>query len=76
MKTIQVRNVPDDVHAAFRRRAAESGMSLQEYLRAELVRIGSNPTVSEVLRRAASRRGGSASGQDVVDGIREDRDTR
>lgn len=51
-------------------------MSLQEYLRAELVRIGSNPTVSEVLRRAASRRRGSASVQDVVDGIREDRDTR
>ncbi len=33
MPSIQVRNVPDDTHEVLRRRAAEDGRSLQEYLR-------------------------------------------
>lgn len=37
MATIQVRDVPDDVHRTYRSRAAAAGMSLQEYLLAELV---------------------------------------
>lgn len=37
MATIQIRDVPDDVHRVYRARAAASGMSLQEYLRAELI---------------------------------------
>ena len=32
MPGIQVKNVPDDVHAVLRRRGAASGQSLQEYL--------------------------------------------
>ena len=32
MKTVQVRNVPEQTHLVLRRRAAEAGMSLQEYL--------------------------------------------
>lgn len=37
MATIQVRDLPEDVHRAYRVRAAAAGMSLQEYLRAELI---------------------------------------
>lgn len=37
MATIQIRGVPDDVHRAYRVRAAAAGQSLQEYLLAELV---------------------------------------
>ena len=37
MATIQIRNVPEDVHRTYRLRAAEAGQSLQEYLLAELV---------------------------------------
>jgi antitoxin FitA len=38
MATIQIRNVPEDVHRAHRQRAAAAGMSLQEYLLGELTR--------------------------------------
>ena len=37
MPTIQIRDVPEDVHRVYRARAAAAGQSLQEYLRAELV---------------------------------------
>jgi plasmid stability protein len=38
MATIQIRNVPEDVHRTYRARAAAAGMSVQEYLLAELTR--------------------------------------
>jgi len=37
MATIRIRDVPDDVHRSYQARAAAAGMSLQEYLLAELV---------------------------------------
>lgn len=37
MVAIQIRDVPDEVHRVYRQRAAAAGMSLQEYLRAELI---------------------------------------
>jgi plasmid stability protein len=58
MKTVQVRNLPDTTHAVLRRRAAEAGMSLQEYLLALLEELAGRPTVAEVLARAGGRTGG------------------
>lgn len=58
MKSLQVRNVPEQTHAVLRRRAAEAGMSLQEYLVATLNELASRPTVAEVLARAGGRAGG------------------
>jgi antitoxin FitA len=58
MKTVQVRNVPDQTHLVLRRRAAEAGMSLQEYLLAVLKELADRPTVAEVLGRAGRRSGG------------------
>ncbi len=72
-KAIQIRDVPDDVHAVLRARAAAAGMSLSEYLRAELVTVTSRPTVAEVIARARARHGG-ASGEAIVRAIRELRD--
>ena len=60
MPSIQVKDVPDDVHATLRRRAAAAGQSLQEYLLARLVDEASTPTVDEVLERAGGRAGGRA----------------
>lgn len=37
MATVQVRDVPEDVQRTYKARAAAAGMSLQEYLRAELM---------------------------------------
>lgn len=40
----QVKDVPDDVHAVHRKRAAAAGQSLQEYLLERLVEDARNPT--------------------------------
>ena len=72
-KAIQIRDVPDDVHAAVRARAAAAGMSMSEYLRDELLRLVARPTVAEVIARAQARHGG-ASHEAIVRVIREARD--
>lgn len=52
---LQVRDVPDDVHAELRRRAAKSGMSLSDFARQELTRLARRPSLEELLDRAAIR---------------------
>jgi plasmid stability protein len=41
--SITIRNVPDETRNELAARAARSGRSLQEYLRAELERLASKP---------------------------------
>ena len=53
-KMIQIREVPDEVHRTFKVRAAEAGMPLSDYLKAELARIAELPTVQELNRRVAA----------------------
>jgi antitoxin FitA len=72
---LQVRNVPDDVHAELRRRARVAGVSLSEYLLRELERIAARPPIEEVLARSASRRL-DISMTDVVETIRAGRPER
>ena len=76
MPSIQVKDVPDEVHATLRKRAASAGMSLQEYLLARLVTEARNPTLDEVIERASQRAGGSATLRDAVKAVRADRGTR
>jgi plasmid stability protein len=54
-KTIQVRDVPDDVHRRLTIRAAEERRSLSELVRAEIVQIARRPTMAEMLERLAAR---------------------
>jgi plasmid stability protein len=49
MATIQIRNVPEDVHRIYRARAAAAGKSLQEYLLAELVYFAGTKSPAEVM---------------------------
>jgi plasmid stability protein len=53
---IQVRNVPDDLHRRLKSRAALAGMSLSDYLLAELRRFAERPSPDEMRRRLAERR--------------------
>ena len=76
MPSIQVKDVPDDVHATLRRRAAAAGMSLQEYLLGRLVDDAHTPTLEEVLDRAGGRAGGRAPLTAAVRAVRSDRDAR
>lgn len=55
MATIQVRNVPEEVHRIYRMRAAASGMSLQEYVLSELERNARLRTPAELVAEAESR---------------------
>lgn len=50
-KMIQVRNVPDELHRTLKVRAAESGMTLSDYLLAELEGIAGKPTLAELVER-------------------------
>ncbi len=54
---LQVRDVPDDVHAELRRRAATAGMSLSDFTRQELSRLARRPSLGDLLDRAARRHG-------------------
>jgi len=72
-RTIQIRNVPDDIHRTLRARAAASGLSLSDYLLRELVRVADRPPVADVLAHASSRHGGAATA-DIVAAVRSGRD--
>jgi len=54
-KMIQIRNVPDAIHRRIKARAAESGMTLSDYLLAEVERIAALPTRDEMLARLHGR---------------------
>ena len=76
MPSVQIKDVPDDVHSVLRRRAAAAHQSLQEYLRSRLIDEASRPTLEEVLDRAGGRSGGSVSFTAAVTAVREDRARR
>lgn len=52
---IQIRNVPSDLHATLKARAALAGQSLSEYLLRELRRVAERPSREELFTRLASR---------------------
>ena len=56
-KMLQVRDLPDDVHAELRRRAAAVGMSLSEFAKLELSRLARRPSLGDLLERVAGREG-------------------
>ena len=76
MPSIQVKDVPDEVHAELRRRAANTGKSLQEYLLAHLIDEAHQPSLDELLDRVSQRSGGHVSSRFAADAIRQDRDAR
>lgn len=73
MKTIQVRNVPDEVHRVLRTRAADADISLSDFVLRELERVTARPPVAEVLARAQERAGG-VDGAAIVAAVRAGRD--
>ncbi len=76
MPSIQIKGVPDDVHATYRRRAAAAGQSLQEYLLAKLVGDAAHPTLDELFDRVEARAGGRVDLRLATELIRADRDDR
>jgi plasmid stability protein len=74
--SIQIKDVPEDVHATLRRRAAAAGQSLQAYLLTQLINEAHTPTLEELLDRAGGRAGGRAGFRAAVKAVRAERDSR
>lgn len=74
MPLLQVRDVPEPTLRTLKARAAEHGLTLSAYLRAELDRLATRPTNAEIVERLArrDRRGGPT----VADTVAEIRRTR
>ncbi|HSL57902.1 MAG TPA: hypothetical protein VK866_08685 [Acidimicrobiales bacterium] len=76
MPNVQVRDVPDDVHAALVRRAELAGQSLQQFLAAQLATIAATPTLDDILERIEQRPKGQLSAADAIEAIDAERARR
>ena len=72
---IQVRNVPDNLHRTLKARAAAAGMSLSDYLLAELRKVAERPTMDE-LRKRLEQRASVTLPIPAAQMVREERDSR
>lgn len=72
-KMIQIRNVPDGLHRRLKEKAAVAGMSLSDFLKAELERLEHVKTMQEILARP---RRSEATIEEILEGIREGRERR
>ena len=75
MATIQIKNVPPEVHTALRHKAVDAHQSLQEYVLSVLVAAAGRPTMKEVLDRAAARESVDIPLETIVAAIRADRES-
>jgi len=76
MALVQVRDVPEATVNALKAKAAERGLTLTAYLRAEFDRLAARPTNAEIVERMArrSRQGGPTVAETVAE-IRRIRDS-
>ena len=72
---IQLRNVPDALHRGLKARAALAGMSLSDYLLAEIKEIAERPTLAELRERLHQRKPVSTQ-IDSADLLRKEREAR
>jgi plasmid stability protein len=72
---IQIRSVPDALHRRLKARAAMSGMSLSDYLLAELKEIAERPTLAE-FREILHQREAVADVLDSARLVRQEREMR
>ena len=64
-KTVQIRDIDDEVYAGLVRRAAEEGITVPELLRREAARLASRPSMTSWLWRIG-RRPSAVSTADVL----------
>ena len=72
-KSITVRDVPDETSETLAARAAASGRSLQEYLRAKLIEFAESPD-AEALVAAIRARKAATGGRSTIEQILGHRD--
>lgn len=54
-KTVQIRDLDDEVYAGLARRAAEEGITVPELLRREAARVAARPSIAQWLVRTGRR---------------------
>jgi plasmid stability protein len=74
-KMIQLRNVPDALHRSLKARAAMAGMSLSDYLLAEIKEIAERPTLGELRQRLHAHKPVTLA-LDTARLVREEREAR
>lgn len=74
-KMVQLRNVPDALHRSLKARAALAGMSLSDYLLAEIREIAERPTLAELRSRLHTRKPVTIE-LDTARLVREEREAR
>ena len=74
-RMIQVRNVPDSLHRTLKAQAALAGMSLSDFLLAEIRQLAERPTIVE-LRERLRRRSRVESPLSAAEAVRRERDAR
>lgn len=74
-RMIQIRNVPDALHRTLKARAALAGMSLSDYLLAELRQVAERPTLDE-LRERLRRQEPVSLRESAAKAVRAERDSR
>ncbi|MBI5535965.1 MAG: hypothetical protein HY898_24810 [Deltaproteobacteria bacterium] len=72
---IQIRHVPEQLHRKLKARAEVAGMSLSDYLLAELRRYAERPTREEILERIAAR-SRVVLRESAADAVRAERNSR
>lgn len=74
-KMVQIRNLPDLVHRTLKARAAREGMSLSDFVKRELERTASRPSMLEWLERTEQNRpiGNNQTSVRVIRELRESR---
>ena len=70
-KTVQIRDIDDDVYARLKRRAAAEGMSVPEILKREAIRLSERPSMKEWLERVSRGPTSSITTEQVIDALDE-----
>jgi plasmid stability protein len=74
-RTIQIRNVPNELHRRLKARAALAGMTLSHYLLHEIRRVAERPSLEE-LRARLERRSAVTPSVPPARAVRAERDSR
>ena len=74
-RMIQIRNVPESIHRTLKSRAALAGMSLSDYLLAEIRLIAERPTLQQMRERLHQRKPVTLP-LSAADMVRAERDAR
>ena len=75
MATLQIRNLPDDLHRRLKARAALEGQSLSEYALSELRQAMQRPTRRELVERVAAFERITVA-ESAADAVRAERDAK